>query len=178
VAWATAAAVAFAVYAELPESFRDTAEKFRSLASRRAGAGMTVLPLPRGGGVRVPPDQAASLSSMAALAGQMLGPGETFYDFADAGALYFLLGRSNSTRFYEASILSADAWQARTIAELERGHPRFVVVSAGQGAEAFDGVPIAVRCPILAAWIEARYPAASAVGGFIVRTQAAKTPSR
>jgi hypothetical protein len=115
---------------------------------------------------------------MALFAGNMLGPGETFYDFADAGALYFLLGRSNPTRFYEASILSADAWQARTIAELERGHPRFVVVSAGQGGEAFDGVPIAVRCPVLAAWIDARYPEVSAVGDFVVRTQAVKTPSR
>jgi hypothetical protein len=178
VAWGAAAAVAFALYAELPESVRDTAEKIRSLASRREGAGMEVLGLPRGGGVRVPAGQAASLSAMALFAGNMLGPGETFYDFADAGALYFLLGRSNPTRFYEASILSADAWQARTIAELERGHPRFVVVSAGQGGEAFDGVPIAVRCPVLAAWIDARYPEVSAVGDFVVRTQAVKTPSR
>jgi hypothetical protein len=177
-AWGAAAAVAFAVYAELPESVRDTAAKFRSFASRREGAGMEVLSLPRGGGVRVPPGQAASLSGMALFADHALGPGETFYDFADAGALYFLLGRNNPTRFYEASILSADAWQARTIAELERGRPRFVVVSAGQGEEAFDGVPIAVRCPVLAAWIETRYPAVSAVGDFVVRTQTEKTPSR
>jgi hypothetical protein len=53
-----------------------------------------------------------------------------------------------------------------------------VVVSAGQGEEEFDGVPIAVRCPVLAAWIESRYPVVSAVGDFVVRTQTEKTPSR
>jgi hypothetical protein len=173
-----AAAIAFALYAELPESLQDTSARFRTFAFRRDGAGMDVLALPRAGGVRVPPAQAASLEGMARFAGRWLGPGETFYDFADAGALYFLIGRTNPTRFYEASILSADAWQAGTIAELERGHPRFVVVSAGQGEEAFDGVPIARRCPVLAAWIEARYPAVSIVGEFTVRTQTEKTPSR
>lgn len=176
-AGAAAAAVVFALYAELPESLRDTASKIRGFAARRNGDGMVVLPLARGGGARVPAVQAASLSGMARFAAENLGAGETFYDFADAGALYFLLGRSNPSRFYEASILSADGWQANTIAELERAKPRFVVVAAGQGEEAFDEVSIARRCPGLAAWIESRYPAVSAVAGFTIRTQTEKTPS-
>jgi hypothetical protein len=175
---ASAAAVAaFALYAELPESVRDTAGKIRGRADRRDGRGLVALPLSRGGGACVPAGQAASLSGLAEFAGSALRPGETFYDFADAGALYFLLGRVNPTRFYEASVLSADGWQEETIAELERARPGFVVVAAGQGEEAFDEVPISRRCPRLAAWIESRYPAVSTVGDFTIRRQTEKTPS-
>jgi len=148
-----------------------------SSTSALGGGGLVELPLPRGGGARVPAGQAASLSGLAEFAGRVLRPGETFYDFADAGALYFLLGRGNPTRFYEASVLSADGWQEETIAELERARPGFVVVSAGQGEEAFDGVAISRRCPRLAAWIESRYPAVSTVGEFTIRRQTEKTPS-
>lgn len=174
---AAAALAAFALYAELPESLRDAAAKIRGRAARREGVGLVALPLPRSGGVRVPAGQSASLTRLAEFARSVLRPGETFYDFADAGALYFLLGRSNPTRFYEASVLSADDWQGKTIAELERARPRFVVVAAGQGEEAFDEVPISRRCPRLAAWIESRYPAVSTVGEFTVRRQTEKTPS-
>ena len=174
---AAAAVAAFALYAELPDSLRDTAAKIRTRAARREGDGLFALALPRGGGVRVPAGQAASLSGLAEFAERALRPGETFYDFADAGALYFLLGRRNPSRFYEASILSADGWQAETIAALERARPGFVVVAAGQGEEAFDEVPISRRCPRLAAWIESRYPAVSTVGEFTIRRQTEKTPS-
>jgi hypothetical protein len=175
---AMAGVLAFVFYAEVPESIADAVRRIGSFSSRMRGDGFVLLPLPRAGGARVPAEQAASLSALAEFANARLEPGETFYDFADAGALYFLLDRRNPARVYEASVLSADDWQSRAISDLERAHSGFVVVSAGQGEEAFDGVSIVTRCPRLAAWLFARYPEEVRVGEFVLRIQTEKAPSR
>jgi hypothetical protein len=159
---------ALAIYGEALPAASNLAAQVRGLGPRWSGAGLSPVSLRRFGRARIPPGQAAGLQELAAFSSSRLAPGETFYDFSDSAALYFFLERSNPTLVYEASCLSADAFEQRAISDLERRRPGFVVISA-PGRDAFDGVPIAVRAPRVDAWVRANYPREMNVGGFRVR---------
>jgi hypothetical protein len=160
---------AFAVYAEVPASASATVRNFGRLLRSGAGDGLAPLALARAGSVRIAPEEASGLVELRLFADSHCGPGRTFFDFANAGALYFLLARPDPTRFVQPAFLSADGLEKEAIAALRKRPPCFVVTGSPQGQESFDGISNSRRCPRLAAWIESEFPLSKTVAGFSIR---------
>jgi hypothetical protein len=161
----------FLLYSGFATSLRTIARRLGTGSSRLRGDGLVPLGLERSGGVRVPEAQAESIESFGRYVRESASPGETFYDFSNSPALYFLLEQNNPVRVLDSADLSADSFENEALAILEARRPAFIVVSCPQGVEKFDGVANAERCPKLWEWIGKNYPGAAEVGGFGIRTR-------
>lgn len=79
------------------------------------------------------------------------------FDFSNQPAFYFFADRPNPTRFYQAPILSAEAFQLEAIRDLERTAPAVILMSSPEGYHRFDGITNEQRAPMVAAWIHHHY---------------------
>lgn len=120
---------------------------------------------PGGGG---PPELRSQGSEIAVLRRSFdagLKPGETFFDFANEPALYFLLGRTPPVRYSCVPLYEVEPKQREVVEALERFRPPLAILAGGSGRDAFDGVPNRERAPLVAAYLDARYEPIGKVGG-------------
>jgi hypothetical protein len=82
---------------------------------------------------------------------------EPIFDFSNQPAFYFFADRPNPTRFYQVPILSPRAFQAETIAVLERTKPKVIIRTSPEFFDRFDGVPNDLRAQAVSAYIDDCY---------------------
>ncbi len=88
-----------------------------------------------------------------------LTPNETFFDFTNRGALYFLLDRDCPIRQVEVPFYETEERQKEVIARLA-GNPRVravLVPAENDGKTMIDGVPNATRAPLVWAWVQRHF---------------------
>lgn len=79
------------------------------------------------------------------------------YDFSNQPAFYFFADRRNPTRFYQVPIASPKEFQAETIEALERTRTPYVIRTAPERFDEFDGVPNALRAQAVSKYIDDFY---------------------
>ena len=109
--------------------------------------------------------QSGELSALRRSFDAQLAPGETFFDFANEPALYFLLGRTPPTRFSCVPLYEEEGKQREVVAALERVRPPLAILAGGSYRDAFDGVSNRERAPLVAAYLDARYEPIGKVSG-------------
>ena len=101
--------------------------------------------------------QAAELAALRLYFDSALAPGETFFDFGNEPALYFLLGRVPPTRYPCVPFYEAEEKQREVVEALERIRPPLAILAGGSPRDAFDGVSNRDRAPRVAAYLDAHY---------------------
>lgn len=134
---------------------------------------------PRTGRSTVPADQAKELGALRGFFDSRLAPGETFFDFGNQPALYFLLERRMPVRFTSVPSYELPALQEEVIARLERERPPLAILASGAGSDAFDGVSNRDRAPVVAAYLDGIYePIGRVAGRTIGRRRTVSSASR
>jgi hypothetical protein len=106
-------------------------------------------------GAAVVPDTAATIASAGDFVSRYLGPRDTWLDFTSTPALYFYFGRRCPIRFYEVGFFETSDAQKEVIRAVDRNpFVRAVLVHLKGGGEAIDGVPNAVRAPLVWGYIQ------------------------
>jgi hypothetical protein len=121
--------------------------------------------LPNGGRSRVPPDQAKDLEELTQYLGGMLPPSDTFIDFSNEPALYFLLNRRMPTPYLAPSFYEDAADQRKVIAMFEREKPGLAIMSGRGATDNPDGVLNRIRTPLVAEYLASHYRFATEVAG-------------
>ena len=122
-----------------------------------AGNGFSSVPVARMRGVLVPDGQAKAIASLDAFLNERLAPNQTFFDYSDAGALWFLLDRRCPSRYVQAAYAATEAMQRRLIDDLERTRPPVMIVSSVLGSPELDGIRLDERQPLVKRYLERRY---------------------
>jgi hypothetical protein len=133
--------------------------------------GLAMPPLPHLGSAPLPVEQARRLASLQATIEEHVPAGETYYDFSNMAAVYFLTGHRAPTRYIMSLYAATPQMQDELIADLEREQPKLVVSSSHLGIESLDGLSVAERVPRVAAYLDERYgpPQTAAFGLFAIR---------
>jgi len=116
----------------------------------------------RVGPLFLPPEQASSLAEIV----NFLSQAESFWDFTDHGALYFLSDQLSPTRFYATHHVITAENQREVIADLAQRPPRYVLFRSGTGWDAIAGVDRTLRSFIVSEYLLSHYHLAGQVGGF------------
>jgi hypothetical protein len=114
------------------------------------------------GPIFLPSEQASSLAEVV----EFLGKAESFWDFTDHGALYFLSGHLSPTRFYATHHVVTSENQREVIADLARRPPRYVIFRSGTYWDAIAGVDRTLRSFMVSEYLLKNYHLAEEVGGF------------
>lgn len=114
---------------------------------------------------KLPAGQAETIHSLKRFVDGRLKPDETFFDFSNEPALYFLLDRSVPTRYFSVPLYESPERQREVIADLETRKPPLAILSSGTFADAFDGIPNAQRAPAVAAYLRRHYRPVETVAG-------------
>lgn len=124
---------------------------------------------PRAAGVWMNIDNARKVAAAQAFVDHALAPSETFFDFANMPILYYLFDRRLPVRQYETPFYESDALQREVIARLERDHTvrAALMQFPNRGDLYIDGVPDAVRAPLVFAWLRAHFTPAYARDGVV-----------
>ncbi|HET9794869.1 MAG TPA: hypothetical protein VFS34_10430, partial [Thermoanaerobaculia bacterium] len=165
--WArAAAALAFLCLGFHPRSGIENVLTVVTSASRaRAERAAEMKPIPLGGGALVPAVQAEDLAALKSAFDRVMGPGDTFFDFSNEPALYFLLDRRMPVPFLGPEFYESEGAQRRVIALCERERPLVAIARAGNGLDAIDGVANEIRAPIVAGYLKEKYRPFAVVGG-------------
>jgi len=125
--------------------------------------------LPRARSGWFEPDNARRLSAAQAFIDRALQPGETFYDFANMPILYYLFDRRCPIRQYETPFYETEERQREVIARMEgdRSVRAALMQFPNQGFVAIDGVPNAVRAPLVANYLREHFTPAYQRDGVI-----------
>jgi hypothetical protein len=115
------------------------------------------------GDIYLPPAQADSLRAILDFLGD-----ESFYDFADQGAIYFLAGRFPATRFYATHHMITAQNQREAIADLAAARPRYVLYRSGTAWDRIAGVDRALRSFLVSEYLLDTYHYEAEVDGFAV----------
>jgi hypothetical protein len=121
-------------------------------------------PIPRGGGIGFPRDQAAELASVVAFLNTNLDQHETFFDFSNEPGLYFLADRRMPIRFHGPAQYGSPAKQQEVISALERVRPPLAILPFG-ALGALGGVSNRDRAPDVARYLDAHYQLEAVVAG-------------
>jgi hypothetical protein len=115
--------------------------------------------LPRARGVWVERANAETLDAAQAFIARALRPGETFFDFANMPALYYFFDLRCPIRQYETPLYESERLQREVIARLERDRSvrAALMQYPNQGVTSIDGVPNAVRAPLVFAWLRQHF---------------------
>ena len=135
--------------------------RLSEVRATRPGDAFALAPLPRMGTVLIPSWQARALTSLSAYMDEHLDEGETFVDFSNMGAVYFLLDRPAPSRYLFAVYAATPEMQREMIDDLERTRPPLLIVSEVLGTVQIDRVPNERRHPLLAEYLGERYRAES-----------------
>ena len=120
--------------------------------------------VPRSGASTVPCAQAADLAALRSRIERELAPGQTFFDFGNEPALYFLMDRKPPVRYCCVPFYEGEDAQREVIAGLERERPPLAILSSGTFLDALDNVPNRVRAPEVAAYLDRQYEPIGRVG--------------
>jgi len=125
--------------------------------------------LPRARGGWFEPDNARRLAAAQAFIERALRPGETFFDFANMPILYYLFDRRCPVRQYETPFYETEELQRDVIARLESDQSvrAALMQFPNQGFVAIDGVPNAVRAPLVAQYLRDHFTPAYQRDGVI-----------
>jgi hypothetical protein len=134
----------------------------RPWRARQEAEGMPPL---NGGGSRIPPDQAKDLDDLRRYFGRTLSPTDTFIDFSNEPALYFLLDRRMPIPYLGPSFYEDVADQRKVIEICEKEKPGLAIMSGRGAADNPDGVANGIRAPLVAAYLASRYRFAAEVAG-------------
>jgi hypothetical protein len=121
------------------------------------------------GPIFLPSEQASSLAEVV----EFLGKAESFWDFTDHGALYFLSGHLSPTRFYATHHVITSENQREVIADLAGRPPRYVIFRSGTYWDAIAGVDRTLRSFMVSEYLLKNYHLAGQVGGFTLLEQGA-----
>jgi hypothetical protein len=105
----------------------------------------------------LPAGQAGEIGDLKAFLDSRLKPGETFFDFSNEPALYFLLDRSMPVRFLAVPCYETPEKQREVTFRLEQLRPPIAILSSGTWLDAFDGVASRERAPLVAAYLDVHY---------------------
>jgi hypothetical protein len=144
-----------------PLASLDTALGWVEGAARRdlAAAGQ---PAPRSGGALLPTDQARRLAALKRYLDARLAPGETFFDFCNQPALYFVMDRTMPIRYPTVAQYESLEKQREVIAELERVKPPVAILPGGILSEL--DITNAERTPEVSGYLFTHYEPAALVG--------------
>jgi hypothetical protein len=98
---------------------------------------------------------------------------DTWLDFANVPALYYLFHRDCPVRFYEVPFYESKASQLEVIEAIRRNPSvRAVLISSGLASQAIDGIPNAARAPLVAEFVRQSFAPFYSTGpiSFWVRT--------
>jgi hypothetical protein len=123
----------------------------------------------RVGPLLLPPEQASSLSEIVGF----LEDAESFWDFTDHGALYFLSDHVSPTRFWATHHVITTENQHEVVTDLSRRPPRYVLFRSGTGWDAIAGVDRTLRSFLVSEYLLDNYHLVEQVGGFTVLEQGA-----
>jgi hypothetical protein len=119
---------------------------------------------PRSGGERLPAGQAKELSDFRRAIDERLGPGQTFFDFANQPALYFFADRVPPVRFHTVAQYESEEKQREVLEALERTKPP-VAVFTDTFYSSLD-VSNAERAPSVARYLAEHYLPDATVGSW------------
>jgi hypothetical protein len=120
-----------------------TALRLAPLARRTASSQPRI---PRSGRATVSTVQARDIASLREAIAGSLGPGETFFDYSNEPALYFLLDRAPPVRYGIVPFYETETQQREVITSLEAVRPPLAILSGG-GFDWPDGISIRERTP-------------------------------
>jgi hypothetical protein len=107
--------------------------------------------VPRARGVWVERDNARRLEAVRGFLDARLAPGQTFFDFANMPSLYYFFDRRLPIRQKEVGFYETEALQREVIGRLDRDPSvrAALMQFPNQGSTGLDGVPNAVRAPLV-----------------------------
>lgn len=115
-------------------------------------------PLPRAGDALFDPGTARALGAMQRFLAGSLRRDETFFDFANAGLLYYLFDRDCPIRQVEVPLYESEAAQREVIATLERNRRvRAALIVFPSAYSSIDGVPNRERAPLVWRYLETHF---------------------
>lgn len=126
----------------------------------------------------VPTGQAQAILAIKRFVDGRLKPRETFFDFSNEPALYFLLDRPMPTRYFAVPLYESSERQREVIDALEIQRPPLAILSGNTFGDAFDGVSNARRAPAVAAYLRAHYRPIALVAGRTLAERTASSPDR
>lgn len=116
----------------------------------------------RVGHLYIPASQERAVSAIT----RFLKDRESFWDFTDHGALFFLSNHSSPTRFYATHHVITGQNQREVIIDLEREKPSYILYRSHTGWDAIAGVDRSLRNFLIAEYLLRHYRPAGQVGGF------------
>lgn len=116
----------------------------------------------RVGQLYIPADQARSITEVI----DFLKSADSFWDFTDHGAFFFLSDHLSPTRFYATHHVITSHNQREVIADLERNNPSYILYRSHTGWDAIAGVDRNLRDFLVAEYLLRNYTPAGQVGGF------------
>jgi hypothetical protein len=137
-----------------------SAAEYKTRMSRQAG--LVALSVPRGGGVRVPEEEARNLGEIIRFVNQQTPPDSRILDLSNEPALYFFLKRQNPTRFYQVPMMAP--FQEEVLRDIKNSPPAAIVLESGGGLDAMDDVPNSTRIPRVWSYVTSAYPRQFRVG--------------
>lgn len=156
------AAAAALLFARLhPISSLNTALGWVEGAARRDRAA-TGEPAPRSGAALLPATQARKLTALKQYLDTRLKPGETFFDFCNQPALYFVTDRKLPIRYHTVAQYESPQKQREVVADLEKTRPPFAILSSGPNCD-FDVLNVE-RAPEVSRYLLTHYELDSVVG--------------
>ena len=113
-------------------------------------AGRVAAAQPRGRDALFDAQTRRALDATQRFIGDSLRPDETFFDFANAGLLYYLFDRDCPIRHTQVPMYEREAAQREVIAALERNHRvRAALIVFPSAYSSIDGVPNRDRAPLV-----------------------------
>ena len=96
-----------------------------------------------------------------------LKPGDTFFDFANAGMLYYLFERETPIRYNSVPMYETERAQREVIAALERRRVAAALIAFPSAAANIDGVPNRGRAPLVWQYLQTHYAPAMDENGVV-----------
>ncbi len=96
-----------------------------------------------------------------------LKPGETFFDFANAGLLYYLFERETPIRYNSVMMYESEAAQREVIASLERRRVAAALIVFPSALSNVDDVPNRERAPLVWQYLQTHYTPALDENGVV-----------
>lgn len=125
--------------------------------------------VPRAAGALFAPGAATGIETAQQFFNRALRPGETFYDFTNAGLLYYLLDRDCPVRYVEVPTYETESGQEEVIATLERNRRiRAALIAFPFTYASIDGIPNTDRAPLVARYLKTHFAPAFEQDGVVI----------
>lgn len=121
-------------------------------------------PLRGVGGIKIPADQASQIKQVVEYIQSNTAPDETIFDFSSQGSYYFFADRPMASRYHQICYAATEEMQEEVIRDLEKHKTKLIIYTTGGGMDAIDGVKNVDRHPLIAKYLEEKYPESTKVG--------------